>query len=82
MGARVAKNIASASTADGHASACHPRRTRVSSRSLPRIAAVGGTWLASRAGTTAATSDSGTPIANASSTCAHVRSGGAAAVVM
>ena len=59
------------------------RRTRDSSRSLPRIAAVGGTRDASSAGTVprpAATA--ARPSRTASATCAPVSAGGAAAVAM
>ena len=81
-GRAAARPMAATRTTAGAASVRAPRRTRDSSRSLPRIAAVGGTRDASIAGRAAASSDSGTPTATASARCAPVSAGGAAAVAM
>src|SRR6185436_16157899 len=58
------------------------KRTRMSSVSWPRIAAVGGTRLASSAGIAAATSDSGSPIAIAIQRWLMFMSGGADAAAI
>ena len=58
------------------------KRTRVSSVSCPRIAAVGCTRLASSAGTAAAISDSGSPMAIAIQRWPRFMSGGAATAAM
>ena len=63
-------------------SAAGLKRTRMSSVSCPRIAAVGGTRLASSAGMAAAISESGKPIAIATHTCVIVMSGGADTAAM
>ena len=81
-GPSCASPRAAASTSSGTMNVRGRTRTRVSSTSAPRIAAVGGTRLASRAGTVAASNESGTPIASARATCTQASEGGAAAVAM
>ena len=57
-------------------------RTRMSRVSWPRMAAVGGTRLASSAGMAAAMSDKGSPIAMATQRCVMFISGGADAAAI
>ena len=77
-GARSAGEDQAGSSSDQRAGASRAR----SIRSCPRMAAVGVTRLASRAGIQAAASESGTPTANASATSVQVSAGVAAAAAM